>query len=135
MTYKLRAATGDDQDFLWRMLYYAAHMDESGEAPESARANPDLRPYVEDFGRRGDLGVIALDLATGINAGAAWVRAMPSEWPLYHYIDATTPELAIAVAPEHIGRGAGGQMIARVFAASATCLSCSRTKRPSEQSS
>jgi len=94
-------------------------MDESGEAPESALSNPDLRPYVEDFGRCGDLGLIALDLTMGINAGAAWVRTMPSEWTLYDYDDATTPELAIAVAPEHIGRGAGGQMIARVLAASA----------------
>jgi GNAT superfamily N-acetyltransferase len=118
-TYELRAATFDDQDFLWRMLYYAAHMDESGEPPASARTNPDLQPYVEGFGRRGDLGVIAIDLATSIDAGAAWVRTMPAGWPLHRYVDATTPELAIAVAPEHIGRGAGRQMIAQVLAASA----------------
>jgi GNAT superfamily N-acetyltransferase len=119
MTYELRAATRDDHAFLWRMLYYAAHMDESGEAPESASVNPDLRPYVEDFGRRDDLGVIAIDRATLTKAGAAWIRTMPAGWPLHHYVDATTPELAIAVAPEHIGRGAGSQMIAQVLQAAA----------------
>lgn len=119
MTYALRPATADDQHFLWRMLYYAAHMDESGEALESARGNPDLQPYVEGFGRRGDLGVIALDPSTHAEAGAAWIRIMPAGWLLHRYVDPMIPELAIAVAPEHIGRGAGSQMIAQVLAASA----------------
>jgi hypothetical protein len=51
MIYKIRAAVADDHPFLWQMLYYAAHMNESGESPESARLNSDLRPYVEGFGR------------------------------------------------------------------------------------
>ncbi len=119
MTYELRAATRDDRDFLWQMLYYAAHMNEGGETPESARVNPDLRPYVEGFGRRGDLGVIAIDRATLTQAGAAWIRTMPAGWPLHRYVDATTPELAIAVAPEYIGRGVGSQMITQVLEAAA----------------
>ena len=41
---------------------------------------------------------------------------MPPAWPLYRFVDAGTPELAIAVAPAHIGRGAGSQMIARLLA-------------------
>jgi len=119
MTYEFRAATRDDRAFLRQMLYYAAHMDEGGEAPESARVNPDLQPYVEGFGRRGDLGVIAIDRATLTQAGAAWIRTMPTSWPLHHHVDSTTPELAIAVTPEHIGRGAGSRMIALVLEAAA----------------
>jgi ribosomal protein S18 acetylase RimI-like enzyme len=119
MTYEIRAAHGDDREFLWQMLYYAAHMDESGEPPESARSNPDLRPYVEDFGRRGDIGVIAVDCASHAKAGAAWIRIMPAGWPLHHYVEATTPELAIAVAPEHLGHGAGSRMITQVLKAAA----------------
>jgi GNAT superfamily N-acetyltransferase len=119
MTYELRAATRDDAPFLWQMLYYAAHMDESGEPPESARSNPDLQPYVEGFGRRADVGVIAIDRATFAEAGAAWIRIMPAGWPLHRFVAATTPELAIAVAPEHLGCGAGGQMIAQVLKAAA----------------
>lgn len=119
MKYELRAAVSDDQPFLWQMLYYAAHMDESGEPPESARANPELAPYVEGFGRRGDLGVIALESATGAPAGAAWIRTMPAAWPLYRFVAASTPELAIAVTPAHIGRGAGSLMIPCLLASAA----------------
>jgi GNAT superfamily N-acetyltransferase len=116
MKYILRAAVPDDQPFLWQMLYYAAHMNESDESAELACANPDLAPYVEGFGRPDDFGVIALDAATGAGAGAAWIRRMPANWPLYRFVDASTPELAIAVTPPHIGRGAGSLMLARLIA-------------------
>jgi GNAT superfamily N-acetyltransferase len=116
MKHILRAAVPDDQPFLWQMLYYAAHMDEGDKPWESARTNPDLAPYVDGFGRADDLGVIALDAATGARAGAAWIRRMPPAWPLYRFIDASTPELATAVAPAHIGVGAGSLMLARLLA-------------------
>jgi GNAT superfamily N-acetyltransferase len=115
MSYQLRTATAADQPFLWQMLYYAAHMDESGEAPEAARENPDLAPYVEGFGRSGDLGVIALDLSSHVKAGAGWIRVMPAGWPLYSYVENSTPELAIAVVPTHIGHGAGSAILARLL--------------------
>ena len=92
MISKIRAAVSDDRPFLWQMLYYAAHMDESGESLESARANPDLLPYVDDFGRPGDLGVIAIDSLSDTNIGAAWIRSMPANWPLYKFVDPGTPE-------------------------------------------
>jgi ribosomal protein S18 acetylase RimI-like enzyme len=115
MSYEFRKATAADQPFLWQMLYYAAHMDESAETPESARLNPDLAPYVEGFGRLGDLGVIALDPANRTAAGAAWIREMPASWPLYRFIAPGTPELAIAVVPTHIGQGAGSAMLLRLL--------------------
>ncbi len=115
MKIELRRAVPDDQAFLWQMLYYAAHMDEGCEAPESARANPALAPYVEGFGRADDVGVIAIDAMNDERVGAAWIRRMPPGWPLYEVIEAATPELAIAVTPAYIGRGAGGLMIARLL--------------------
>lgn len=116
MTHILRAAVAADQPFLWEMLYYAAHMRDSGEPPEAARTDPALAPYVEGFGRPHDLGVIALEAASGACAGAAWIRRMPRQWPLYRFVDSDTPELAIAVTPAQIGRGVGSLMLGRLIA-------------------
>lgn len=115
MEITLRTAVADDQPFLWEMLYYAAHMDESGEPLVSARHNRDLAPYVEGFGRPDDCGVIALDAATGVHDGAAWIRQMPLAWPLYRFVDSSTPELAIAVRPALTGCKIGSLMLARLF--------------------
>jgi GNAT superfamily N-acetyltransferase len=42
MNYEIRPARKEDEEFLWQMLYYAAHMDEQGVAAESARTDPNL---------------------------------------------------------------------------------------------
>jgi ribosomal protein S18 acetylase RimI-like enzyme len=107
MNHRLRLATRNDEPFLWQMLYYAAHMDEEGASPESAKNNPDLAGYVEEWGERaGDLGIIAI-ADDGHDAGAAWIRVMPPASPLYRVVAPGIPELAIAVAPECIGTGVG----------------------------
>src|SRR5262249_23031550 len=80
-------------------------MDEEGVDPESARSNPDLAGYVEAWGeRKGDAGFIAV--AEGRPVGAAWIRVL-ADSTLYRVVARGTPELAIAVLPEHIGGGAG----------------------------
>jgi ribosomal protein S18 acetylase RimI-like enzyme len=122
MDYTIRPALKSDEPFLWQMLYYAAHMDEDGVAPESAHSNPDLAYYVEDWaGRRCDLGFIAIAL-DGSSVGAAWIRAMLPSSPLYKYVPPGTPELAIATLPEHIGKSAGTALLRHLLNnARATC--------------
>lgn len=111
MNYSIRAAFQTDESFLWRMLYYAAHMDEDGAPAESARTNPDLAYYVENWmTRAGDLGWIAVG-PFGSPIGAAWIRVMPATSPLYKYVASGTPELAIATMPEYIGRGLGSMLL------------------------
>jgi GNAT superfamily N-acetyltransferase len=121
----IRPALAEDAPTLWAMLYYAAHMDESGEPPASAHTNPALAPYVDGWGRPGDLGVIAeiapassddRDRAPAMPIGAAWLRPMPPGWPLLRHVDPATPELAIAVDPAHLGRGVGAMMLTRLLA-------------------
>jgi len=56
-----------------------------------------LARYVDNWGREGDLGLIA---AEGPNrVGAAWIRRFTAAAPGYAFVDAETPELTISVVP------------------------------------
>jgi ribosomal protein S18 acetylase RimI-like enzyme len=107
----IRAAHAGDEAFLLEMLFYAAHADEeAGARPEHLLATPSLARYVVGFGDApGDLGVVA-EVQHG-PIGAAWVRLLAGENRGYGWIDDDTPELAIAVSPEHVGSGAGTLMM------------------------
>jgi len=66
--------------------------------------------YLQGWGRPGDTAVLAEDLDRG-RLGAAWYRFVTSEEPAYGFLDDQTPEVALAVAPDHRGRGAGGALL------------------------
>lgn len=108
-TFTIRPATSQDEPFLWRMLYYASHMDnDDGAVADDAKTHPYLARFVEGWGRPDDLGVIAEE-ADGRPVGAAWVRVLP-------VADGENAELAIAVLPESIGQGVGRAMLTRLLA-------------------
>ena len=66
MSYTIRRAVAGDQSFLWKMLYYAAHVEEEGRPFEDVMTNPDLVPYLEGWGVHDyDVGFIADDEVTG----------------------------------------------------------------------
>lgn len=96
-----------DLPFVREMLYEAAFWRGTTDAPDIAGAlsQPGLAVYVEDWGRPGDAGLIAR--VRGARAGAVWVRRFRDDHHGYGYIDERTPELSIAVATDHRGRGIG----------------------------
>jgi GNAT superfamily N-acetyltransferase len=65
--------------------------------------------YVQNWGRPGDAGVLALDGAHP--AGAAWYRLFTERQPGFGFIDERTPELTLAVVPARRGRGTGREML------------------------
>lgn len=112
MQYSIRPVTVDDVPFLWEMLYYAARMAEDGAvSAEAAKADPHLNIYANDWGRRGDFGVLAVEAQSSRPLGAAWIRLLTADKSHYGYYDDETPELAIAVLPEMIGQGLGSALL------------------------
>ena len=91
------------------MLYEAACWRPDGPKPprEEIFSVPELAHYVDGWGRPGDAAVIAFDPDDGAKVGAAWYRLMPPQDPGYGFVDAATPEVAIAVVPGRRGTGAG----------------------------
>ena len=75
----------------------------------SADADLPLYRYVSNWGRRGDVALIA---AEGRNrVGAAWFRLFPASAPAYGFVDEQTPELTIAVVPSRRGKGYGEELL------------------------
>lgn len=105
MKFDLRPLKSSDEPFLWKMLMEAAH--ECSLA--TVKANPDLVRYVHQWGRGGDLGVVAE--RHNVPIGAAWIRLWSDQDRGYGYLADDVPELAIAVMPEIQGQGVGTALL------------------------
>lgn len=72
---------------------------------------PELVKYVQDWGRKGDQGCIAISTDNQASIGAAWYRLFPEDDKGYGYVDSETPEIGIAVLPEYRNRRLGKSLM------------------------
>jgi ribosomal protein S18 acetylase RimI-like enzyme len=112
-----RPATPADEPFLREMLRLAYNWRDQSVAADHWPDPDGPRRYVEGFGRAGDGGVIAE--ADGEPAGAAWYRPLPAADAGYGYVADDVPELTIAVAAGHRGKGVAGELLERLKATAA----------------
>lgn len=105
MAVVVRRGGAQDVRFLRDMLHHAYYWKER--APDAGPGPVQL--YVKAWGRPGDTAVIAIE--DGFPVGAAWFRMFTRERPGYGFVDAATPELAIAVVPNRRGRGIGDALL------------------------
>ena len=112
-----RLSSRADPAFLAEMLYEAVNWRDDGaeERPplEELLANPEIRRYVEGWGRKGDVALVALDRLDE-PVGAAWYRVFETAEPGYGFVAADVPELSIAVYPECRGQHVGGLLLGSV---------------------
>ncbi|HEX8832973.1 MAG TPA: GNAT family N-acetyltransferase [Abditibacteriaceae bacterium] len=109
MNLQFRALTQFDEPIIWEMLMHAAHET----TLDVVQNRPKLARYAESWGRAGDIGVVAFSDNTAI--GAAWLRLWKGDNKGFAYIDDATPELAIAVVPEHRGQGIGTHLLNEIL--------------------
>ena len=110
-----RLSSDADPLFLATMLDEAIHWDpDIPRQPLAALLSGEAGRYVEDWDRPGDDALVALAL-DDMPAGAAWVRQFDDARPGYGFVDAETPELSIAVARAHRGRGAGSLLLGGIL--------------------
>lgn len=108
--YTTRLAALADGMFLREMLYEAAAgVGRDRRQREDVLADPRALSFVEGWGRPGDHGVVAeCDLEP---VGAAWFRIFPDDDPEGGFVGGETPELLVALVPEHRGKGVGGVLL------------------------
>jgi ribosomal protein S18 acetylase RimI-like enzyme len=130
-----------DQQVLVEMLYEAVYWRDDGaeERPPLDAMLADARNarYVAEWGREGDVAVVALDRQQE-PVGAAWYRHFAAAEPGYGFVSEDLPEVSIAVLPEFRGQGVGnlllGSLIARARAAGERGLSLSvSTENPARR--
>lgn len=114
--YTLREIKQSDQDFLFEMLYQSIYVDPSTPKPDRNIINdPKISKYVENWGTNGDYGLIAVDIKTGENLGATWIRYLKWDNKGYGYIADNIPEMGIAVDYNKRGLGIGSELLKQLI--------------------
>ena len=94
---------------LGEMMYQALYHPEGGRYARDIVLIPALRKYFADFNGPHDRCLVAE--AGGNVAEAVWTPLLTVKEAGYGYVDDETPELAIALLPEHRGRGIGTRLL------------------------
>jgi ribosomal protein S18 acetylase RimI-like enzyme len=109
--YTTRLASLADAIFLREMVWEAASPVGRGERQtmEQTLENPRVVSFVEGWGRPGDHGIITENNLAPV--GAAWFRIFPDDDVEGGFVGGETPELLIALVPEHRGKGVGSILL------------------------
>ena len=111
MDYEIRQLTCQDEPILWEILYYGFSSSGKSEPPSrDVVRRPEISRYVEGWGRAGDTGFVAHDKKNRALLGAAWLRRSSDK-------SEASPELALAVKPEHRRHGIGTALLTQLVRA------------------
>jgi ribosomal protein S18 acetylase RimI-like enzyme len=111
---EIREIKPDEYSFLEEMLDEAVYVtDESRKAQILTEIRPVLLKYFENFGRPGDVSLVAV--IDGKLVGAIWARLFEKTSGSYGFVDEKTPELGMAVKPVYRNKGIGGFLLREFF--------------------
>ena len=99
-----------EYSFLNEMLYQAIFVaDEAEVLPREIIKQPDLKKYIQDFGRIGDFCLVAEQNEKLL--GAIWIRYIKG----YGFVDNETPETSMAVLKGNRSKGIGKQLLTEMI--------------------
>jgi ribosomal protein S18 acetylase RimI-like enzyme len=110
----IREMAKHETPFLEDMLHQAIFTPEGSLPPEkSIIFEPFLYHYIKDFGLKHDFALVAeLDNKP---IGAIWSRIFSTEEKGYGFVDATTPELSMAIDAAHRNSGVGAVLLHEIL--------------------
>ncbi len=111
MDYIIREMRKDEYPLLKDFLYEAIFQkDENNLLPKEIVEMPEIRIYIEDFGKKKDDYCLCA-VVNGRVVGAVWVRIIEG----FGCVDDQTPELAIALYKEYRRLGIGSRLMAEML--------------------
>lgn len=112
---RLRPTTADDETVLKELLYHSISVAPGDAAPPREIVElPELVRYIRGWGTsEEDRGTLAE--VNGAIVGGAWLRLWRAEEHGYGFVNEHTPELSMAVLPDHRGEGIGTELLRRVL--------------------
>ena len=111
MDVRIRTVLPSESTLIFSFLTLAARMPESGEPIQKALADHELTRYWRNWGREGDLGVVAESETVGYPIACAWVRLFSREEAGADFVGEDIPELAIGTIPTARGLGVGTRVL------------------------
>jgi len=111
----IRALLPNEIVFLKEMLYTAIFVGQGAPTPpHSIIESPALAKYIQNFGsKQHDYCLVASEDDELL--GACWVRLFNENDKGFGYVNATTPELSIAIKKQHRNRGIGTRLIKQMI--------------------
>lgn len=114
VTYRIREIKPSEiyllKDFLYEAIF---QRDEENPLPKDIINKPELRVFIEGFGKPDDCCLVA-DI-DGKVVGAVWTRILSGEVKGYGNVDEDTPEFAISLYKEYRNMGIGTALMRRML--------------------
>ncbi|WP_235753936.1 GNAT family N-acetyltransferase [Psychrobacillus sp. INOP01] len=110
----IRNLEKNELEFLKDMLYESIYIPENIKNKVELLNSPSIKKYYEEWGRKGDTALIAID-ENNRAVGAVWYRLFDESNKGYGFVDNRTPELGIAVTKEARGLGIGTLLMKKII--------------------
>ncbi|MCL2311023.1 MAG: GNAT family N-acetyltransferase [Firmicutes bacterium] len=98
------------EDFLYEAIF---QRDEDNPLPRSEINKPELKVFIEGFGRAHDYCLVAEYKSKII--GAVWTRILSGEVKGFGNVDENTPEFAISIYKEYRNQGIGTKLMKQML--------------------
>lgn len=122
-SFSIREIDERDQKYLFEMLYQSIYVKPGSNPPERHILSlPEIRKYVENWGRESDFGFIAVDNESKLKIGAIWLRYYDFKNKGYGYISDNIPEIGVAVDYKRRGQGIGTALLKKLLNATTDSL-------------
>ncbi|MCE7991752.1 MAG: GNAT family N-acetyltransferase [Roseivirga sp.] len=114
--YEIELLLKAHEDFVKEIVYQAIYVSAGEPAPSrDILKSPDIRKYYQNWGRKGDYGLLLVHQPSEQPVGGCFVRYYSKDLAGYGFVSENIPELNIALLPDHRGNGQGTKLLGKLL--------------------